>query len=372
MSNPPAPGLYIHVPFCRSKCPYCAFYSVPSLSLSERWFEAVKKEVVLYKGRFSPFDSVYVGGGTPSVLSAEHLAGLMGHLFEHFVFSKDLEITIEANPSDLSPERIFAFRAAGFNRVNLGVQSLDDGTLTFLKRRHTADTAVRAFERLREGGFDNIGIDLIYGIGEQPLKAWLETLQRAVCLEAEHISCYQLTFEPGTPFAKRLEKGELLPLREEAERIFFTETAQALEAAGYIHYEISNFARAACFQSRHNRKYWDHTPYLGLGPSAHSFSGKQRWWNVRSIRKYCAALEAGSLPLEEAEDLTPEQIRLETLALGLRTKDGVELSTLSPSPHSSAALKELLKTGLVRLSGDRVVPTRDGFLVADALPGCFF
>ena len=252
------------------------------------------------------------------------------------------------------------------------MQSLDDSALAFLGRKHTAKMAVHAFDRLRASGFGNIGIDLIYGFRKQPLEAWLETLKKAVSLQAEHISCYQLTIEPKTVFSKREKNGEILPLTEEEERIFFLETAQVLEAAGYVHYEVSNFAKGAHFRSRHNRKYWDHTPYLGLGPSAHSFSGQKRWWNIRSIRKYCSALEAGGLPVEGSENLTPEQIRLETLALGLRTKDGVERSVISSVPDCSAVLERLRDAGLVRLEGERVVPTRDGFLVADALPGCFF
>ena len=372
MSNPPSPGLYIHVPFCRSKCPYCAFYSVPSLSLLDRWFEAIKREVLLYRGQFGRFDSIYVGGGTPSVLPAKYLESLMAHLFAHVDFEKELEITIEANPSDLSHDRITAIQAAGFNRVNLGVQSLDDSALSFLGRGHTAKMAVHGFERLRASGFENIGIDLIYGFRKQPLEAWLETLGQAVSLQAEHISCYQMTIEGRTVFSKRREKGDLFPLSDEEERIFFIETSQVLEAAGYMHYEVSNFARAAHLRSRHNRKYWDHTPYLGLGPSAHSFSGQTRWWNGRSIRKYCAALEAGGLPVEGSENLTQEQIRLETLALGLRTTDGVDMGVIPRTPEFLAMLERLRKEGLVRLERERVVPTREGFLVADALPGCFF
>ncbi len=232
MNKRSSPGLYIHVPFCRSKCPYCAFYSVPSLSLVDRWFDAVKREALLYRGRFSPFDSVYVGGGTPSVLPAGHLESLMAHLFAHFDFEKDLEITLEANPSDLSQDKISAIRGAGFNRVNLGVQSLDDSALAFLGRGHTAKTAVDAFERLRASGFGNIGIDLIYGFRKQPLETWLKTLKKAVSLEAEHISCYQLTIESKTVFSKREEKGELLPLTDEEERIFFIRTARSSGGGG--------------------------------------------------------------------------------------------------------------------------------------------
>ena len=289
MSKTPSPGLYIHVPFCRSKCPYCDFYSVPSLSLLDRWFDAVKRETLLYRGQFDPFDSIYVGGGTPSVIPAGRLESFMVHLFTHFDFEKDLEVTIETNPSDLSQYMIASIQAAGFNRVNLGVQSLDESALVFLGRGHTATMAVNAFEQLRASGFENLGIDLIYGFRKQPLESWLKTVKQAVCLQAEHISCYQLSIEGGTVFSRLERKGGIVQLSDEEERIFFIETSEILEAAGYIHYEVSNFAGASHLRSRHNRKYWDHTPYLGLGPSAHSFSGREEMveWEIYQEILHC-------------------------------------------------------------------------------------
>ena len=367
-----SPGLYIHVPFCRSKCPYCAFYSIPSPSLIPIWLKGLKKEVLLYKDQFDRFDSLYLGGGTPTFLDTPALAGIIQHLFAHLDFSSDTEFTIEANPCDLSDDKIRMLRKLGCNRVNLGVQSFDDHSLSALARRHTADDAKKALRRLRSFGFDNVGVDLMYGLEEQTLSGWIDTLNCALSFRPEHISCYQLALEKKTVFGRLKEKGRIHPLSEEDERSYFLTTSQILTDRGYIHYEVSNFAKNNTCCSRHNRKYWEHVPYLGLGPSAHSFDAKKRWWNVRSIKKYGAVLEEGQPPIEGWETLTDEQMRLESLALGLRTSQGVHLRDVADSPQSATALSGLEATGLVKVIHGRVVPTEEGFLVADHLPTCFF
>jgi oxygen-independent coproporphyrinogen-3 oxidase len=367
-----SPGLYIHVPFCRSKCPYCAFYSIPSSSLIPIWLDGLKKEVLLYKGQFDPFDSLYLGGGTPTFLEAGILADLIRHLFAHFDFASDTEVTIEANPCDLTDEKTRMLRDLGINRVNVGVQSFDDRVLSFLGRRHRVKEVKGALNRLRRFGFENVGIDLIYGIKKQDLKGWIDTLDRALSFQPEHISCYQLTFEKKTVFGRLMDEGQIEPLMESEEAAHFLATSQHLENKGYIHYEISNFAKDEVCRSRHNQKYWQHIPYLGLGPSAHSFHGKRRWWNVRSIKKYCAAVEKGRPPVEGWEDLTEEQLWLETLALGFRTSTGIDLKAVKRTPESDAVLSRLQTSGLVKIIGGRVIPSREGFLVADHLPVCFF
>ena len=367
-----SPGLYIHIPFCRSKCPYCAFYSIPSSSLIPIWLKAIKNEVLLYKGQFGPFDSLYLGGGTPTFIESGILADLIRHLFAHFDFSPDTEVTIEANPCDLTDEKIRMLRDSGVNRVNLGAQSFDDRVLSFLGRKHSVKEVKGALNRLRQFRFENVGIDLIYGFKEQGVKAWIDTLDNALSLKPEHISCYQLTFEKKTMFERLMDEGKIEPLLESEEATYFLATSQHLEDKGYIHYEISNFAKNEACRSRHNQKYWQHTPYLGLGPSAHSFEGKKRWWNVRSIKKYCAAVEKGRPPVEGSEDLTEEQLRIETLSLGLRTSTGVDLSVVKRTPESDEALSRLQASGLVKIINGRVIPSREGFLVADHLPVCFF
>jgi len=367
-----SPGLYIHVPFCRSKCPYCAFYSIPSPSLIPIWLDGLKKEVSLYSGQFDPFDSLYVGGGTPTFLETGVLSDLIKHLFTHFDFAPDTEVTVEANPCDLTDEKTETLRDLGVNRVNVGVQSFDDRVLSFLGRGHRVQDVNRALNRLRRFGFENVGIDLIYGFKEQGLKGWLNTLDSALSFQPEHISCYQLTFEKKTVFGRLRDKGQIEPLIESEEAAHFLTTSQHLDDKGYIHYEISNFAKDEACRSRHNQKYWRHIPYLGLGPSAHSFHGKKRWWNVRSIKRYCAAVEKGRSPVEGWEDLTDEQFKIESLALGLRTSAGIDLGTVSCIPQSDAVLSSLQASGLVKVIDGRIIPTREGFLVADQLPVCFF
>ncbi len=367
------PGLYIHIPFCRSKCPYCGFYSIASTSLIPRWLDAFKREAALYRGIFNDtFDSLYLGGGTPTVLDPEQLKEIMDSVFKCHQFRDDTEITLEANPGDMDRQRIIELKAMGFNRVNLGVQSFNDDELRFLERRHDSKQAEGAVACLRASGFDNIGIDLIYGLPGQSLEAWRANLEKAIAFRPEHLSCYQLSIEKGTPFANRRERGIIEPVKEEMEEKFFLATSEFLEAHGYIYYEISNFARGEAYYSRHNCKYWDHTPYLGLGPSAHSFDGASRWWNMRSVRKYCEALEKGESPVDEREDLTNEQMMMETISLGLRTRWGFDINVLHPGSKTKDAVTMLEESGYIRVLDERIIPTRKGFLIADHLPLYFF
>ena len=365
------PGLYLHIPFCRSKCPYCGFYSVASTSLVSRWLPALQKEIIHYKGRFDRFDSLYIGGGTPTCLDVGALSNMMETLLAYLDFAPDTEKTIEANPGDLTREKIAALKTLGFNRVSLGVQAFDDHTLSFLGRTHTALEAEKALLNLRSSGFDNIGIDLIYGYEGQTIETWKHTLEKALSFRPEHLSCYQLTFEEKTVFDRSKHQGIIKPLTEEEEAALFVTTSTFLQARGYIHYEVSNFAREENYASRHNRKYWHHVPYLGLGPSAHSFQDKTRWWNVRSIRAYCEALESGRAPVEGHERLTDEQLELETVSLGSRTMEGFDLNEITRTPHTAKNLSTLQDAGFIRVKDGRVLPTQKGYLMADHLPFWF-
>lgn len=371
MSNRENSGLYIHFPFCRTKCPYCDFYSVTSLSLIPYWLEGIEKEVMFYKDRFDPFDSLYIGGGTPTLLNHRELARLMEFLFLHFMFSSDIEITIEANPDDITAEKLAFLRDLGANRISLGVQSFDEKELQFLKRRHSAGQTEEALEKIRASGFTNISVDLIYGFSEQTEASWIRTLNRALDFKPEHISCYQMTIAEETLFGKMLAEGEIKALGEEKERAFFLLTSRFLEDHGYIHYEISNFAREEEYYARHNRKYWHHIPYLGLGPAAHSFRDGVRWWNLKSIESYCQALGDNKIPVAGIETLSLEQHRLESLSLGFRTKDGIDLKLIRSQPRWEEIMRELQESGLVYVHQGRAIPTREGFLVADSLPLLF-
>jgi oxygen-independent coproporphyrinogen-3 oxidase len=250
----------------------------------------------------------------------------------------------------------------------VGIQSFNAKALLFLGRTHTEEEAESALRTLRTAGFDNVGVDLIYGYEGQSLKGWINTLDRTLMFEPEHISCYQLSFEKKTPFWAMRKKGVIRPIGEVAERSFFLNTSRFLEEKGYIHYEVSNFAREKTYYSRHNTKYWHHVPYLGLGPSAHSFQNRTRWWNFRSIRQYCEALERYTAPVEGYEDLTNDQLRLESVALGLRTRDGFAIKGTDVDLQSVHMLSVLQGSGFLNIKKDRIVPTPKGFLVADHLP----
>ncbi len=371
MNKPLIPGLYVHVPFCRTKCPYCAFYSIPSLSLVPEWMEAIQKEILRCEEMFPGFDSLYLGGGTPTVLNPGQWSGLMETLYNHLPFSPDSEITVEANPDGITPNLVHLLRRLGINRISLGIQSFNDRELDFLRRRHTSHGGMGALECLRNSGFTNIGVDLMFGLPGQTEGDWLATLRQALDFVPEHISCYEFTIEEGTHFGKMRDRGMIRPPQEERVRALFLLTSRFLEAEGYLHYEISNYARGRENVCRHNMKYWQHAPYLGLGPSAHSYREDSRWWNLASVEDYCQALSRGMAPVAGRETLSGEQLYLEDLLLGLRTMHGVELKVVSHRPQVERVLGDLKRAGLVRVEEGRIKPTRAGFLVADSLPLLF-
>jgi len=365
------PGLYVHVPFCRSKCRYCGFYSRTDLRGVPRWLEALETEARLYEDFPGPFDSLYVGGGTPSVLSPDRLGRLISSLAERFDFREDSEITLEANPDDLSLELLRECRSLGFNRISIGIQSLNDDELRFLGRRHDGEQGKRALSWARRAGFRRIGVDLIYGLPGQPFSRWLRTLRAISAFQPDHVSCYQLTVEEGTVFHKMEREGGIRLGGEEEQRDFFLGTSRFLEKAGFIHYEVSNFAAEELCRSRHNVKYWSHVSYLGLGPSAHSFHQDRRWWNASSLDGYCRWVEEGRKPVDGEEVLSEEQKRLEALYLGFRTREGVPLKALENDADWREAVRNLQRSGLILVQGERVVSTRKGWAVADGLPLCF-
>lgn len=359
-------GLYVHVPFCRTKCIYCDFYSITQIDLVGAWLEALEREARLRETTMAGFDTLYVGGGTPTVLGSEGLTRLFAVLRAHFAFSEDAEITVEANPDDASRDLLTLLKSLGVNRLSFGVQSFDDAELLFLERRHDAAGARAALDAAIGAGFSNIGLDLIYGLPGQTKKRWLASLEEALSFSPAHLSCYQLTLEGKTPLTLLAGSGKVALPGEERERSLFLATSRYLEERGFVHYEVSNFAASEDLPCRHNEKYWTHVPYLGLGPSAHSFDGSRRWWNHRSLRDYCIALARGEAPVEDSEKLTPDQIGLERCYLGLRTRRGVALADLPD--RSMPMVRQLRKARLVRVRGNRLVPSNRGFLVADSLP----
>ncbi len=368
------PGLYLHIPFCRTRCSYCSFYSQTDLSLVPEFIQALEKEMEMAGAGFSsPFDTVYFGGGTPSVLSPRQVERILAGIEKNFRLCRETEFTLEANPGDLDLSLLRSLKNLGIHRLNLGVQSFDPQTLDFLGRRHTAEEAVKAMDAAREAGFDCIGLDLIYGVPGQPLGSWRDTLSRAVAFCPEHLSCYELTLEDDTPLGEVCRRGGV-PLPGEDELLqFFLTTPEMLEDYGYFHYEVSNFARGSKYLSRHNQKYWDHTPYLGLGPSAHSFSGSARWWNIRSLPSYLEALQSGKLPIEGKEILTREQLRMEAWFLALRTRKGVPIEDFRSQygedflSRNSLILKVMQEQGHLLFENGHLRPTRTGLALADSL-----
>jgi len=378
------PGLYIHIPFCLRKCAYCGFYSITDRSLIPAFRSALRREMALYREWATSFDTLYIGGGTPSILTAVDLEEVITDIQASFTIATDAEITVEANPADITEGLLASLRRAGVNRINIGAQSFDDGSLALLGRRHTALQAIGAIHRARDAGFENIGLDLIYGLpssqaaGETSPKTdrafatWLATLDTAIGMNPDHLSCYQLTLEEGTPLAERYSRGEIAFPGETLQADFFCNTSEFLEDNGYIHYEVSNFARPGR-ESRHNRKYWNHAPYLGLGPAAHSFSGRERRWNRRAVNAYISDLESGREPVESREILSDEQLRLEALFLGFRTRRGICLETFKIRygrdllADKRDMVERLSGEGLVEIRDGFLRPTRAGMAVADSL-----
>lgn len=332
---PPVPalpahgGLYVHIPFCLKKCPYCDFYSITDPSRIDPFVDALVVEMGLHR-RFRPaIDTVYIGGGTPSLLSARHVERIIRAAHRHFDVRAGAEVTLEVNPGTADGATLKNYRRAGVNRVNIGVQSFHDPSLAFLGRIHTARHARRAVALCCAAGFDRVGLDLICGLPGQTEILWRKDLEAAVDLGAGHLSCYLLTIEPGTPMAADLDRGRFVPLPEAAAAELFALTQSLLADAGYAQYEISNFARSAAEMSRHNRKYWTFAPYIGLGPAAHSFSPPVRRWNHRSLVRYLADLDRGRAPEAGKEVLTPVQQAMERIYLGLRTADGIDIAALN-------------------------------------------
>ena len=367
------PGLYIHIPFCIKKCGYCDFYSVTTLASMPDFIDALIEEMRMYRGEFNSFDTIYIGGGTPSVLSSEQVKAILSEVRSNFDLVPNSEITLEANPADLNLSFLESLREIGINRLNIGIQSFDQKILDFLGRRHSAEQGVLAIQDSRRAGFRNLGLDLIYGVPGQKMTPWLETLNQAVAFEPEHLSCYQLTVEPHTPLGKRYAQGEFALPSEDLQYEFFMMTSETLEDAEYVHYEVSNFARGMAFGSRHNQKYWDHTPYLGLGPAAHSFLNNRRWWNHRSADRYLSAIENRAKPIEGTEELSLEQLQLEAFYLGLRTKKGICVQEFSDKycldmlTDKEKPFAELQHAGLVVLENGFVHPTRNGLALSDSL-----
>lgn len=318
-------GLYIHIPFCIRKCPYCDFYSTADISLKPLFLKALMNEMTLRSDLKSNFDTIYLGGGTPSVLAPEEVDEILTIAGSCFSLTRDIQVTMEVNPGTVNGNYLSDIRSCGVNRLNIGVQSFNDEKLGFLNRIHSASDAEKVLLEARRTGFDEIGFDLMYGLPGETQGIWMKDMERALVFSPEHLSCYMLTYESGTPMGEKLNSGAIVSLKDEIAASLFKTTASHLNSQGYLHYEISNFAISEPYRSRHNMKYWQMVPYTGLGPSAHSFNLKTRFWNHRDVSRYVQDLENGLLPVAEREVLAVEEKSVEMILLGLRTSNGIDI-----------------------------------------------
>ncbi len=368
-------GLYVHVPFCSAVCPYCDYAVVQAGSARRAAFvDAAGLEIDRAAWDGPPFATLYLGGGTPSALTVEQLTELVERLCSGFRWSSTVRVTMEVNPEDVTPVVAQRWRELGVDCVSLGVQSLDAQVLRFLGRRHTPQMAREAVWACQGAGFSTVALDLIYGYPGHTVEDWHRQLGEAVALVPDHLSCYQLTVHGGTRFGRLRERGMLTELQEPLQAELFRTTHRQLADAGFDGYEVSSFARAPEHRSRHNLTYWSHQPYLGLGPSAHSFDGqRRRWWNLRKVRLWQNALNRRQSPIEEVESLSNQELVLEAVMLGLRTSDGVDVARIRSrwgvdlETANRSAVERLVRGGWLIVEGSWWRPTLEGLAVADSL-----
>lgn len=360
--------LYLHVPFCARRCSYCDFAIAVRKHVPWRAFaDSVDAELRLRGASQSceVLTTLYLGGGTPSRLGAEGIERLFATLHQHIRLDAQAEVTLEANPEDVSAEAVAAWRRAGVNRVSLGVQSFNDRVLSWMHRVHDAGAALRAVETLRTGGIDAMSLDLIFAAPDMLERDWSDDLTRLLAFAPDHISLYGLTIEPHTPLGRWRARGEVEEAPEEVYERQFLESHERLRAAGFEHYEVSNFARPGR-RARHNSAYWQNVPYLGIGPSAHGFDGSERRWNQAALASWESALSAGLDPVEGAETLTSPNREAEMVYLGLRTIDGLELREGEEARVATWRRQGWIES-VDETAGSRIRCTASGWLRLDAL-----
>ena len=366
-------GIYIHIPFCKQRCKYCAFYSSTLYNIRNEYVGALCKELKerkeYLKGEL--VETIYLGGGTPSTLTMEQLNAICQTIYDIYPVAKEAEITIECNPDDLTPEFLEQLRELPFNRISMGVQSFNDAQLKKLGRRHTAESARQAVLNARAAGYSNISIDLMFALPGSTTNEWMHDLKSAIELRPDHLSAYNLMYEEGTPLYNALQRGEITELSEEENVEQFCMLINEMKAAGYRHYEISNFALPGK-ESRHNSSYWNDTPYLGCGAAAHSYDGASREWNIADVKSYIKGIENGKR-IYEIENLTEEERYNDAILTRLRTADGIPLEWMKekfcPKLNRymlSAAEKEIALGNLKEKDGFLSL-TEKGVFISDAV-----
>jgi oxygen-independent coproporphyrinogen-3 oxidase len=366
-------SLYLHIPFCVKKCLYCGFYSTRfSPQQAVAYVSALRLEAARYKDNFSKavFDSVYIGGGTPTVLSREQWVSIFEIIHENFCLSENVEFTVEANPNTITADSITFLHAHGVNRLSIGVQSFSDRVLKTLGRVHTAAQALEAFKTARNAGFQNIGIDLIYGVPGQSQDDWASSVHQVLALEPEHISTYCLSLDEGSQFIREAEAGRLALPDDDVSASMYEFALRALTGAGYRHYEISNFSLSG-YECLHNMNYWKRGEYLGLGPGAWSFISGERYHAVADVHEYSRRLTAGLSIVEDVETAKNGRAAEETIMLGLRTAQGVDLRKYEQefgpeaSRHLESCIASLRDAGLVHVRDGRLMLTDRGVLLSN-------
>ena len=366
-------GIYLHIPFCKTRCIYCDFYSTTRSEMTDRYVSALCRELELRKSYLDkePVETIYFGGGTPSQLSKENFEKIFETIEREYNLEQCSEITLEANPDDLTPEYIKMLESLPFNRISIGIQTFNERTLRLLKRRHTAEQAISAVKECRMAGFKNISIDLMYGLPGETPESWKADLEQAVDLNVEHISAYHLIYEEGTPLYEMLQKHKVEEVDEESSVDFFALMIGRLTEAGFQHYEISNFCKPDK-HSQHNSSYWTGKKYLGCGPSAHSFNGSTRQWNVSSLDKYIAGIEKG-IPDFEIEELNVTTRYNDFVITSLRTMWGLSLNRLEEEfgtefkQYCLENAQTYLDSGKLEIRDNTLFLSKEGIFISDGI-----
>ena len=353
-------GLYIHIPFCKKRCRYCDFFSTTLLERQEAYVRALIREIEARKEEAGePIRTIYIGGGTPSTLAPQDIQRILNAVGT----ANAEEITMELNPGDAAPAYMQALRTMGINRLSIGIQSFDDELLALIGRRHNAQQAVDAVRMAQEAGFDNLSIDLMYALPTQTMDTWQATIETALRLGVQHISSYGLIYEEGTALTQAVERGELEAIDEDTENAMYDCLCARLKEAGFVHYEVSNFALAG-FEAKHNSRYWDHTPYIGVGAGAHTYVPPVRSWNIDDLEAYIQGTTNGNMEREQ-ETLNEEELYNERIMLGLRTNRGIP--DAFPN-HSRRIMEEYIRKGLLRKTDDdRIVATQEGLHILNRI-----
>ena len=366
-------GIYIHIPFCKRRCIYCDFFSTTQSEKKAEFVHALVRVLEIRKDYLDneEIETIYLGGGTPSQLSQEELEEIFAYIYKVYKVTPDAEITLEANPDDLTPEYVAMLRTLPFNRISMGIQTFQEETLKLLHRRHTAQQAIEAFKRCREAGFQNISIDLMYGLPGETLDTWEQDLQQALALHPEHISAYHLIYEEGTALWNLREQNKVEEAEEELSLTLFKTLIERLTKAGYQHYEISNFCLPS-LHSRHNSSYWTGKKYLGCGPSAHSFDGTSRQWNVSSLDKYLEGIRTDQLDFE-IEELDLYTRYNDFVITSIRTCWGMPLSQLRTNygetlyNYCLRMAKPHIQQGVLEIEEDTLKLTSEGIFISDGI-----